>query len=136
MAATSTAAPINATQTLPTRIFFIHPSSVKKIGALNWPKDTLPIHRRQLKSISQSRIEHSPRRDGLDSLETLCKSHAPESKKSGNLSADGVPPHPPRVPAWLGSRVGRASGSHRGIAPVSPHDTGPARTPRARRRNP
>src|ERR1700724_3316585 len=49
-------------------------------------------------------------------------------KKSSTLFSDGVPPHPPRVPALSGLRVRRPSGKHRGIAPVSPHDTRPART--------
>src|SRR5438046_362605 len=58
----------------------------------------------------------------------IFKKPHPAFRESSTLVLDGVPPHPPRVPAQLGYRVRRASGTHRGIAPVSPHDTRPTRT--------
>src|SRR5437867_11528874 len=49
---------IKATHTPMIRILFIRLSFVKRLGLPNWPKDTPPTRRRQLKSISQSPIKH------------------------------------------------------------------------------
>src|SRR6266513_1015236 len=108
----------------------------QKDRGLNWPKDTLPIHRRatQVNVTVAHRVLFWPGRPGSPG-NTLKKLRI-IIQKSSNLAADGVPPHPPRVPAWPGCRVRRASGTHCGIASVSPHDTGPARAPRAHSRNP
>src|SRR5207248_9616265 len=54
---------------------FIHPTLLRqKVRVPNWPKDTPPIRLRQLKSISRSRIGHSPCRYRVRPLEASAKS--------------------------------------------------------------
>src|SRR5262249_54382251 len=60
----------------------------------------------------------------------ICKKRIARAENAATLLADGVPPPPPtRPPPTLGARVRSASGTHRGIASVWPHDTGTPHLP-------
>src|SRR5882724_12473493 len=108
---TTAVSPIRVAHTIPSRFIFIRMSSVE-MGQPPAAKDTLLVAGGQYASLSF--FAPSPRSFVEESWHTgniLKKAHS-HIEESSTLFSDGVPPHPPRVPARPGCRARCASGRH------------------------
>src|SRR6266850_1494039 len=129
------ASAITPAHTNETRFLFMRVSSEEIPWTTNCAEDTPPRAGPQDALISPSCTKYIPERRALiprkppQKLAQLFPAFEYLSRRMEFL---------PIRPEFVRSerRVRRASGTHRGIAPVSPHVTRPARTFRARRRIP